>query len=161
MAQLNAHLILIGFPPCRAVRTLPEFVEMKSLVLLLAGLSIASAESPWIPLFNGKDLSGWTPKIRHHPLGENFANTFTVEDGLLKASYAGYGKFDKKFGHLYTDIAYSRYILRMEYRFAGEKMADAPDYVNLNSGIDDPLAVPSEHDPRPSVSRQHRVSVPR
>ena len=108
---------------------------MKNLAFLLAALSIASAESPWIPLFNGKDLSGWTPKIRHHPLGENFANTFSVEDGILKASYAGYGKFDKKFGHLYTNIAYSRYILRMEYRFDGKKMADAPGYVNLNSGV--------------------------
>jgi hypothetical protein len=108
---------------------------MKIITLLLAALSIASAESPWIPLFNGKDLSGWTPKIRHHPLGENFANTFTVEDGILKASYAGYGKFEEKFGHLYTNIAYSRYILRMEYRFAGKMMADAPGYVNLNSGV--------------------------
>jgi hypothetical protein len=108
---------------------------MKPLVLLLAGIAIASAESPWIPLFNGKDLSGWTPKIRHHPLGENHANTFSVEDGILKASYADYGKFDNQFGHLYTNIAYSRYILRMEYRFVGKKMADAPGYVNLNSGV--------------------------
>lgn len=108
---------------------------MKHLVFLLAGLSIASAGSPWIPLFNGKDLRGWTPKIRHHPLGENHAGTFSVEDGILKVSYAGYGKFEEKFGHLYTDIAYSRYILRMEYRFAGKRMADAPAYVNLNSGV--------------------------
>lgn len=105
------------------------------LLILLATAAIASAESPWIPLFNGKDLSGWTPKIRHHPLGENFANTFTVEDGIIKVSYGGYGKFDKKFGHLYSDIAYSHYILRMEYRFEGERMVDAPPYVNLNSGV--------------------------
>lgn len=122
-------------PALPPLSSLPHYVQMKSLALLLAGLSIASAESPWIPLFNGKDLSGWTPKIRHHPLGENYANTFSVEDGILKASYAGYENFNEKFGHLYTDIAYSRYILRMEYRFAGKKMADAPGYVNLNSGV--------------------------
>ena len=105
------------------------------LLFLLATTLLASAEAPWIPLFNGKDLSGWTPKVRHHPLGENFANTFTVEDGIIKVSYAGYGKFDKQFGHLYTNVAYSHYILRMEYRFAGKMMADAPSYVNLNSGV--------------------------
>ena len=105
------------------------------LLFLLATTLLASAEAPWIPLFNGKDLSGWTPKIRHHPLGENFGNTFAVEDGIIKVSYDGYGKFDKKFGHLYTNIAYSHYILRMEYRFAGKMMADAPNYVNLNSGV--------------------------
>lgn len=109
---------------------------MKAPLLFLFGTTLlASAEAAWIPLFNGKDLSGWTPKIRHHPLGENFAKTFAVEDGVIKVSYAGYGKFDKKFGHLYSDIAYSHYILRMEYRFEGEKMADAPSYVNLNSGV--------------------------
>ncbi len=105
------------------------------LLFLFATTLLASAEAPWIPLFNGKDLSGWTPKIRHHPLGENYANTFTVDDGIIKVSYDGYEKFDKQFGHLYSNIAYSHYILRMEYRFEGKAMADAPSYVNLNSGF--------------------------
>ncbi len=46
----------------------------------------------WISLFNGKDLTGWTPKIRYHKYGENFANTFRVEEGLLKVRYDGYDK---------------------------------------------------------------------
>ena len=33
-------------------------------------------EGEWIQLFNGKDLSGWTPKIRGYELGNNFGNTF-------------------------------------------------------------------------------------
>ena len=41
----------------------------------------------WIQLFNGKDLTGWTPKFAKHDLGENFNNTFRVEDGLLKVRY--------------------------------------------------------------------------
>ena len=124
-----------AIPPCRPGVRPPSSPEMKALFPFLACISIVSAESPWIPLFNGKDLSGWTPKISKHPLGENFAKTFSVEDGILKASYDGYGKFDKQYGHLFTDIAYSHYILRMEYRFAGKMMADAPHYVNLNSGV--------------------------
>ena len=125
----------LPIPPCRCFSRNSTFREMKPLLLLLAGFSLASAEAPWIPLFNGKDLSGWTPKISHHPLGENFANTFSVEDGIIKISYDGYEKFDKQYGHLFTDIAYSHYILRMDYRFTGEKMVDAPHYVNLNSGV--------------------------
>ena len=38
----------------------------------------------WIDLFNGKNLDGWTVKICGHPIGENYANTFRVEDGILK-----------------------------------------------------------------------------
>ena len=41
----------------------------------------------WIQLFNGRDLDGWTPKFAKHDLGENFNDTFRVEDGLLKVRY--------------------------------------------------------------------------
>ena len=108
-----------------------------ALPLLFAAtpFSHAAEEGKWVTLFNGKDLTGWTPKITGHPLGENTHNTFRIEDGILKVSYDGYGKFDKQYGHLYTNIAYSRYIFRCEYRFEGKMMADAPHYVNLNSGV--------------------------
>jgi hypothetical protein len=112
-----------------------------SQTVLLAALSLfavaraAAAEAKWISLFNGKNLDGWTIKIAKRPLGENFAHTFRVEDGMIKVSYDGYDKFDGRFGHLFTNLAYSRYILRLEYRFFGKMMADAPNYVNLNSGV--------------------------
>ena len=81
---------------------------------------VAPAATPkWIPLFNGTNLDGWTVKIAQHPLGANFADTFRVEDGVIKVAYDKYGKFDEQFGHLYTNLAYSRYILRLEYRFTG------------------------------------------
>lgn len=113
----------------------------RSLAASLTALVLASPclhgaeEEKWVKLFNGKDLAGWTPKITGHPLGENTNNTFRVEDGILKVSYDGYDKFNKQYGHLYTNIAYSRYIFRCEYRFEGKMMADAPHYVNLNSGV--------------------------
>jgi hypothetical protein len=104
-----------------------------------AGFMLAAsafAEEPqWVSLFNGKDLTGWTIKIAKQPLGVNFADTFQVEDGILKVSYDGYEKFDAQYGHLFTNLAYSHYILRLEYRFTGQMMADAPKYVNLNSGV--------------------------
>ena len=96
---------------------------------------LGDGERPWVSLFNGKNLDGWTPKFSGHALGENFANTFQVEDGMIKVSYDAYPKFNQQYGHLFTNIAYSRYILRMEYRFTGKMMPDAPNYVNLNSGV--------------------------
>ena len=107
---------------------------LASLVCLLA-VSVSADEPKWVTLFNGKDLTGWTIKIAKRPLGENFANTFRVEDGILKVSYDGYDKFDEQFGHLFTNLAYSHYILRLEYRFTGTMIPDAPKYVNLNSGV--------------------------
>ncbi len=116
--------------------------EMKSwrnsawLVVAWLMTSQARAEDrPWVRLFDGKTLAGWTPKIAGHALGENAHATFRVQDGMIQVSYADYDKFGSQFGHLFTNIAYSRYILRLEYRFTGTKMADAPSYVNLNSGV--------------------------
>lgn len=94
-----------------------------------------AAEGEWIELFNGRDLTGWTVKIARHPLGVNFADTFRVEDGVIKVAYDRYERFDKQFGHLYTNLPYSRYILRLEYRFTGTPMADAPEWAGRNSGV--------------------------
>ena len=68
----------------------PQFLAV--LIWLIAA-AVFAEEAKWISIFNGKDLSGWTIKIAKHPLGENFANTFRVEDGILKVSYVGYDKF--------------------------------------------------------------------
>lgn len=115
--------------------TLPRIVSPLLASVLMLAMASAADEQKWVSLFNGKDLSGWTIKIANRPLGENFANTFRVEDGILKVSYDGYDKFNKQYGHLFTNLAYSHYVLRMEYRFIGTMMADAPHYVNLNSGV--------------------------
>jgi hypothetical protein len=110
---------------------------MKNLVIpvMLSFLPLAAEEEGWVELFNGRDLSGWTPKITGHALGVNAHETFRVEDGILKAEYDRYEEFNNQFGHLYSEFSYSHFILRLEYRFSGEKMKDAPGYVNLNSGV--------------------------
>ena len=68
----------------------------------------------WIELFNGRDLSGWTPKISKHEVGENFADTFRVRDGVLQVRYDQYQSFDSQFGHLFYKTPYSYYRLVVE-----------------------------------------------
>ncbi|MEX2027360.1 MAG: DUF1080 domain-containing protein [Pirellulaceae bacterium] len=98
----------------------------------------ASGQEPdkdgWIQLFNGKDLTGWTPKIKGHDLGDNYGNTFRVEDGVLKVSYDQYQSFDNKFGHLFYKEPFSHYVLRLEYRFTGEQCKGGPGWALRNSG---------------------------
>ncbi len=107
---------------------------------LLLGSQIAAAqeladEEEWIPLFNGHDLDDWTVKIRHHPAGENFANTFRVQDGTITVSYDGYDGFDGQFGHLFFKEPFSHYRLRLEYRLIGETAPGAPEWAIRNSGV--------------------------
>jgi hypothetical protein len=89
----------------------------------------------WISLFNGKDLDGWTPKIKGYALGENYADTFRVENGLLKVAYDKYSRFDNKFGHLFYKTPFSHYRLRIEYRFVGEQCPGGPSWGLRNSGV--------------------------
>jgi hypothetical protein len=109
------------------------------MVLAASVLSTASpaqqAPAEWTPLFNGRDLSGWTPKVAGHALGENFANTFRVEDGLLKVRYDGYVDFNSQFGHLFYRAPYSSYHIAIEYRFVGDWARGTPEWAYRNSGV--------------------------
>lgn len=89
----------------------------------------------WIRLFDGKSLEGWIPKVKGYALGDNFANTFRVENGVIRVSYDGYGgKFAGRFGHLFYKSPFSSYVFRCEYRFTGEQLPDGPGWAYRNSG---------------------------
>ncbi|MBM3754817.1 MAG: DUF1080 domain-containing protein [Acidobacteria bacterium] len=105
-------------------------------ILLLAALSLsAQTKKDWIPLFNGKNLKDWTPKITGYPLGDNFANTFRVSNKLLQVRYDGYDEFASKFGHLFYKNPYSYYVIAAEYRFVSDQAKNGPGWATRNSGI--------------------------
>lgn len=91
-------------------------------------------EIEWRQLFNGKDMDSWKVKISKHELGDNFANTFRVEDGLLKVRYDGYEDFDRKYGHIFFDEPFSAYWLRIKYRFVGDQAPGGEGWALRNSG---------------------------
>lgn len=108
--------------------------------------SETTSEEEWIQLFNGRDLTGWTPKIRGHECGDNYGDTFRVVDGMLTVSYDQYTDRDsmsmdgakptwEKFGHLFFEKPFSKYILRVEYRFIGEQVKNGPGWALRNNGL--------------------------
>jgi len=119
----------------KARQTIPAAM----LIILMAATVVpaegASPQAEWTPLFNGKDLQGWKPKITGYELNDNFGNTFRVEDGILKVAFDQYEKFDGKFGHLFYHEPMSNYVLRLEYRFVGEQVPGGPGWALRNSGI--------------------------
>jgi hypothetical protein len=122
-----------------------------ALVLLAAACSAEPGDEEWIELFNGKDIDDWIVKIRGYPAGENFADTFRVEDGLLTTSYENYeGDYDDRFGHIFYRTPFSHYRLLVEYRFVGEQARNAPEWALRNSGAmvhsQDPYTMPPEQD---------------
>ncbi|WP_439474329.1 3-keto-disaccharide hydrolase [Algoriphagus formosus] len=91
-------------------------------------------EIKWQELFNGKDIQDWQIKIRNHPLNENHANTFRVEDGNLSVRYDGYEDFGNQYGHIFYKEPFSYYLLQVEYRFIGEQAPGGEGWAYRNSG---------------------------
>jgi hypothetical protein len=109
--------------------------------VLLAQTATTTAAIPkadakdWIQLFNGKDLTGWTPKFAKHDFGENYNNTFRVEDGLLKVRYDKWETFNEEFGHMFYKDPFSYYVIAAEYRFVGDQVKGGPAWAIRNNGL--------------------------
>jgi hypothetical protein len=121
---------------------------MKAKVKIIVGIScillLASCgpktnpnadKEDWIALFNGKDLEGWTPKIKGFEYGDNHKNTFKVTDGNLRVTYQDYDSFESKFGHLFYKTKFSHYRLKAQYRMVGEQVKGGPGWAFANNGF--------------------------
>jgi hypothetical protein len=69
-------------------------------------VAIAKSAKP-IELFNGKDLTGWTPVTDP---GKDVAGTWSVHDGVIACS-------GKPRGYLRTNATYKNYRLRLQWRW--------------------------------------------
>ena len=74
-----------------------------------------AADDPWIPLFNGKDLTGWYPFFpkagKTDPL-----KCFTVHDGMIHFLDLAPGT-TTEIGYLATEKSYSNFHLRFELKW--------------------------------------------
>lgn len=120
MKQLISFLILLPFlvHPNRSKEIFPGHKNVK-----------------WVSLFNGKNLDHWIPKIAGYKLGENFGNTFRVEDGMLSTRYDRYDSFGNKFGALFYDKKFANCRLKVVYRFVGDTAPGAPSWGYKDGGI--------------------------
>jgi ABC-type molybdate transport system substrate-binding protein len=121
-----------------AAHELVEFLASPALGPIVERYGLAQSgytDANWQILFNGRDLTGWIPKIRGRDVGENYADTFRVVDGILTVSYDGYRSFEERFGHLFYAQPFSHYRLRVEYRFVGAQATEAPAWAARNSGV--------------------------
>ena len=117
----------------------PAIAFLKVPVFMLLILSCQPQNNPdqeaWVQLFNGKDLTGWIPKIRGYQTHENFGQTFRVEDSLLKVVYSEYDTFRTRYGHLFYKENFSYYKVAVEYRFVGNQCPGGEGWARRNSGI--------------------------
>jgi hypothetical protein len=78
--------------------------------LIPAMLFAAPAMAETIPLFNGKDLTGWHVDVPEADKNPDIKPSFLVRDGMLVS-------LGTPRGHLITDKSYENYKIHAEYRF--------------------------------------------
>lgn len=110
---------------------------MASALLAACGGAASETAAPeWTAIFDGETLDGWTPKIAGYPLGENFGDTYRVEDGVIAARFDAYGDdYAGRYGNLIYETPYRHYHLRLEYRFTGDQVPGGEDWAYRNSGV--------------------------
>lgn len=101
-------------------------------VLALLG---AAPEPKWQPIFDGRALDGWTPKISGRAVGEDPLHMFIVHDGAIRVSHASYPRFEGEFGHLFWKTPVRAYRLRFDYRLFGETLPGVQVWQHTNSGV--------------------------
>lgn len=137
ISLLKHNLIIID------MRTLSFFFVVFTMLLSISFASCdmksnsSDESSEWTQLLANDNLDDWTVKIKGYEVGVNYANTFQIEDGILKVRYDkdAYPTFENRFGHIFYKDTFSHYLLRLEYRFVGEQAKDAPSWAFRNSGI--------------------------
>jgi len=95
-----------------------------------APVAPAWGEEKATPLFNGKDLSGWTIFIRHADKSDPRSDprgVFKVEDGVIHIS-------GEEFGGLTTEKEYQDYRLTVEFKW-GKKRWPPRENAPRDSGI--------------------------
>lgn len=139
------------------------FLSLIVLLFSCGSQEQATANEEWQTLFNGEDLDGWVPKFYHHEVGDNYANTFRVKDGVIQVNYDGYEEFNERYGHLFYEQPFSSFHLKFEYRFTDQWMEDAPGYTYRNSGVmfhsQEPQTILKEQDWPISVEYQMLAAV--
>lgn len=117
-----------------------------------------SDKDGWRPLFNGRDLEGWIYKERGSELGVDPSSTVKVEDGVIRMDYGEWDSFDGRFGHLFHEVPFDRYRIRVVYRFLGDQVKGGPGWAYRNSGImlhcQDPKSMRTDQDFPVSVEVQ-------
>lgn len=116
-------IILFAFSllNCKANKQLPEKSD--------------EIEENWVSIFNGVNLENWEVKIKGHPLGENWNNTFIVRDSALAVDYTSYSAFNDAFGHIFYKTPFQNYKLKLSYRFTGTQVEGGANWALRNSGV--------------------------
>ncbi len=73
------------------------------------------------PLFNGRDLTGWSTFLEKHGKNQDPDRVITIEDGAIHLYKEAPEGSHVVMGYIATEKEYGNYHLRLQYRWGGKK----------------------------------------
>ena len=110
-------------PAC--LRSPARFLRCSGLLLLLSASLFGEPRA----LFNGTDLSGWDVWVGKDADPGAAGALFRVEDGVIQVYPTQEPNSRQPFGGIVTQESFSRYVLRLEYRWGEAKFAPRENMV--------------------------------
>lgn len=96
------------------MRILIKPLFIPAVLLAMASPSLPVQEEGFVPLFNGRDLTGWTHHLRKSREGREdtlkMEDVWSVADGVLTCK-------GQPYGYIRTTKDYTNYVLRLEWRW--------------------------------------------
>src|ERR1044071_4105110 len=88
-------------------------------LLMSSGVLAADGSTGWKPLFNGKNLAGWTVHYASRTSADAPppASIFAVEKGVIHAYPTQAAGSDQPNAYLETDTDYQDYVISLEYQW--------------------------------------------
>ncbi len=83
----------------------------------------SSGGGDWTPLFNGRNLDGWTTYLPSKGRNNDPQGVFKAENGMLHILDVPGSSKKQEFGYVATNRAYGDYHLRFEYRWGDKRFA--------------------------------------
>lgn len=113
-------------------------LALDTLTLTPAGGSAGPGTAPtgggWVPLFNGRDLAGWSTFLSSRGRNNDPQGVIKVEDGTIHILDVPDRGQRQDFGYLATTRRYGDYHLRFQYRWGSKRFAPRDNAVR-DSGV--------------------------
>jgi hypothetical protein len=110
---------------------------MLGSIALIAALAISGPATPpdgWTPLFNGRDLTGFTTFLQKHGKNSDPDRIITIEAGAIHLYKHAADASNVVMGYIATEKEYGDYHLRFQYRW-GEKKFEPRYKLKRDAGL--------------------------
>ena len=122
MVSLVTTMGIIGWgPECGMGGGRPQPPETSPRTAGKSAGTAGPSDERWVPLFNGRDLDGWSTFLQKHGKNSDPDHVIAIEDRTIHLYKDAATGSHVVMGYIATEKEYGNYHLRLQYRWGTKK----------------------------------------